>query len=136
MPLRRSTPDPVLDVGAVFPILRARARVGIRLHPRRGPDPGLAASKMGGPIVWPAGEVRPVCNENEVTWDFDRPSHQHARIVTHNEPYVPMLQLRKSDIPEIPFPGRADLMQLLWCPHYHGKCLGPICRAHWRSDAE
>jgi hypothetical protein len=136
MRLRRSTPAPILDVGAVFPILRARARVGLRLHPRRGPDPGLAASKMGGPIVWPAGEAWPVCSENEVTSDVDNPNHQNAYTVTHDEPYVPVLQLRKSEIPEMPFPWGADVMQLLWCPHYHGECLGPICRAYWRSEAE
>ena len=135
MHLRRTTPAPVLNIGALFPILRSRARVGLRLNPRRGPDPGLAASKMGGPIAWPSGEAWPVCNENEVTWDFDKPNHKEARIVTHDEPYVPVLQLLKSDVPEMPFPEGTGVMQLLWCPHYHGECLGPICRIYWRSEA-
>src|SRR5262249_54145036 len=103
MHLRRTTPAPVLDVAALLPILRERARVGLRLNPRRGPDPGLAASKMGGPIAWPTGEAWPVCIEDEVTWDFTHGGGA-ARTVTHHEPYVPVLQLRQSEMPELPFP--------------------------------
>src|SRR5262249_49720968 len=37
-------------------------------------------------------------------------------------------------LPDVRIPTVCD-MQLLWCPHYHGKCLGPICRGYWRSEA-
>ena len=37
----------------------------------------------------------------------------------HCQPYLPLLQLRRADFPTLPFPGDADLFQLLWCPYVH-----------------
>jgi hypothetical protein len=39
----------------------------------------------------------------------------------HQDPaaLVPVLQLYARDIPELPFPGQTDLLQLLWCPNWH-----------------
>jgi len=50
----------------------------------------------------------------------------------HNVPYLPVLQLRRSEYPCLPFPGDTDLFQLLWCPmiHFEGTadscCIGAI----------
>ncbi|MCC6539251.1 MAG: hypothetical protein IT162_16990 [Bryobacterales bacterium] len=33
--------------------------------------------------------------------------------------YLPLLQLRRAEFAELPWPRHADLMQLLWCPHVH-----------------
>jgi hypothetical protein len=41
----------------------------------------------------------------------------------HNQPYIPLLQLRRDEYPALPFPGNTDLFQLLLCPHVH--FLGP-----------
>jgi uncharacterized protein CbrC (UPF0167 family) len=37
----------------------------------------------------------------------------------HCQPYLPMLQLRRDEFPDFPFPNDADLFQLLWCPYVH-----------------
>lgn len=37
----------------------------------------------------------------------------------HNTAYLAILQLRRDEFPELPWPGSADLFQLLWCPRIH-----------------
>jgi len=37
---------------AVFPQLRAFARITTRLHPRKG-SPSVEQSSVGGPLLWP-----------------------------------------------------------------------------------
>lgn len=37
----------------------------------------------------------------------------------HNTPYLAILQLRRDEFPELPWPGSKDLFQLLWCPRIH-----------------
>jgi hypothetical protein len=49
--------------------------------------------------------------------------------------YVPVLQLRREDLPELPFPDGSDLFQLLWCPNDHPPLYAPICRTFWRRRA-
>ena len=41
------------------------------------------------------------------------------RRLPHNTPYAPILQLRRDDFPELPWPPGQDLFQLLWCPQVH-----------------
>jgi uncharacterized protein (TIGR02996 family) len=96
---RCTTPAPPLSVEDVFPELRGTGKVTVRLHPRAGHAP-TDASKIGGMFLWPKKEPWPVCPEHEV-------------------PYVPALQLRKEDVPELGFPDGTDLFQLLWCPKEH-----------------
>ncbi|MFE9861132.1 hypothetical protein [Streptomyces sp. NPDC005780] len=60
--MTRTTPSRPLDVVALFPELAGFRGTTTRLHPRPGaPDP--AASSVGGPMLWPAGEPWPVCSE-------------------------------------------------------------------------
>ncbi|MEV7123779.1 hypothetical protein [Kitasatospora griseola] len=40
-------------------------------------------------------------------------------------PLVPVVQLCAADVPEIPFPEGTDLLQILWCPHWHTTLSGP-----------
>ena len=44
-----------------------------------------------------------------------------ARGITdqHNIAYSPILQLRRDEFPELPWPAGKDLFQLLWCPRVH-----------------
>jgi hypothetical protein len=98
----RTTRPPRYEVAALFPELVGLARQTVRLHPRRGPEPPPDASKLGGHFLWPADEPWPIC---------DRP---HGRLVGAQEAldacaYVPVLQLRRDDFPELLFPGQADL---------------------------
>lgn len=47
---------------ALFPALAAHARSTTRLHPRPG-APAAAHSSVGGPLLWPAGEPWPLCDD-------------------------------------------------------------------------
>ena len=56
----------------------------------------------------------------------------------HQDPaaLIPVLQLYARDIPELPFPGQTDLLQLLWCPNWHDDPWhGPHPVTVWRSAA-
>ncbi|MER5372980.1 hypothetical protein [Streptomyces sp. NPDC002553] len=60
--MTRTTPQRPLDVEALFPELAAFRGTTTRLHPRPG-TPGLSASSVGGPMLWPADEPWPMCGE-------------------------------------------------------------------------
>ncbi|MFG2331223.1 hypothetical protein ACGFMM_16540 [Streptomyces sp. NPDC048604] len=56
------TPYRPLDITVPFPELSAYARTGTRLHPRPGAP--AADSSVGGPLLWPADEAWPVCEQH------------------------------------------------------------------------
>jgi len=58
----RTTPPRPVEVTAVFPELAPLARSAIRLHPRPG-SPSVRDSSVGGPLLWPAGEPWPHCED-------------------------------------------------------------------------
>ncbi|MFJ6797200.1 hypothetical protein [Streptomyces sp. NPDC091268] len=58
----RTTPPRPVEVTAVFPELASLARPAIRLHPRPG-TPSVTDSSVGGPLLWPAGEPWPHCED-------------------------------------------------------------------------
>ncbi|MEU8341183.1 hypothetical protein AB0C74_05775 [Spirillospora sp. NPDC048832] len=60
--MTRTTPPRPVDIAAVFPELAPLARTATRLHPRPG-SPGVRDSSVGGPLLWPADEPWPVCEE-------------------------------------------------------------------------
>ncbi|MFD6423656.1 hypothetical protein [Streptomyces sp. NPDC060198] len=57
-----TTPPRPLDVAALFPQLAPLAREATRLHPRPG-APSVHDSSVGGPLLWPADEPWPYCEE-------------------------------------------------------------------------
>jgi hypothetical protein len=59
-----TTPPRPLDVLALFPDLAGHAATATRLHPRPG-APTTADSSIGGPLLWPAGEPWPVCEDGD-----------------------------------------------------------------------
>lgn len=126
----RTTGAPRFDVAALIPEFASLAKQTVRLHPRPGPEPGANASKLGGRILWPADEPWPICTEPEWRREGDTsPPHQHI--------YIPILQLRRDEFPELAFPGDADLFQLLWCPNFHEEpFLIPVCRVFWRRASD
>ncbi|MEW1550381.1 hypothetical protein [Streptomyces tsukubensis] len=63
----RTPPRPV-EVTAVFPELAPLARPAIRLHPRPG-SPSTGDSSVGGPLLWPAGESWPHCEDTHLHVD-------------------------------------------------------------------
>jgi hypothetical protein len=118
-------PIPV-DMAAHFPGLVPLARRTTRLHPRLG-TPGVGDSSIGGPLLWPADEPWPVCHAAH----FDRDGGDHPPC-----PRVPVAQLFARDVPDLPFPDGADVLQLLWCPLEHGddSCPEPI--VVWRAAVD
>ncbi|MFE9815853.1 hypothetical protein [Streptomyces sp. NPDC005773] len=57
-----TTPPRPFDVTALFPQLAPLARTATRLHPRPG-SPTVHDSSVGGPLLWPADEPWPHCDE-------------------------------------------------------------------------
>jgi hypothetical protein len=60
-----TTPGARATLLAEFPELAEYGRVAVRLHPRPG-APGVRESSVGGPLLWPADEAWPVCDEEHV----------------------------------------------------------------------
>ncbi|WP_030765142.1 hypothetical protein [Streptomyces sp. NRRL F-2664] len=117
-----TTPPRPLDVEALFPGLAAHRATATRLHPRPG-RPTVRDSHVGGPLLWPAGEPWPECEE----------PHPHAG------PLLAVAQLHTRDIPDLAAgPDGCDLLQLLWCPFdLHGPTgHGMHVRLTWRRSAE
>ncbi|MGW5330621.1 hypothetical protein [Streptomyces sp. NPDC004014] len=57
-----TTPPRPFDITALFPELAPLARTATRLHPRPG-SPTVHDSSVGGPLLWPASEPWPYCDE-------------------------------------------------------------------------
>lgn len=116
-----------------YPELAAFERTAVRLHPRRG-LPTAEDSSVGGPMVWPAGDARPKCgDEHDIAPGEPDPDEVDM---------VPVLQLHRRDVPSgalLPpgwmFPGRSDLLQVLWCPYPHMDTYAPRARLFWRERA-
>jgi hypothetical protein len=50
---------------------------------------------------------------------------------------VPVLQLARADVAELPWPADTDLFQLLWCPRDHeDSYFAPRCSAWWRRTGQ
>ncbi|MGW0753595.1 hypothetical protein [Streptomyces sp. NPDC002587] len=117
-----TTPPRPLDVEALFPELAAHRGTATRLHPRAG-SPGAGDSHVGGPLLWPADEPWPACDE------------QHE----HSGPLLAVAQLYSGDVPDLPAgPDGCDLLQVFWCPFdRHGPTgHGMHVRLRWRRSAE
>ncbi|MGW3897666.1 hypothetical protein ACWD6L_20995 [Micromonospora profundi] len=74
----RTTPPRPLDITALFPELREHSITATRLHPRPG-DPTVADSSVGGPLLWPADEEWPVCDDAGAhePWNLTTPAALH-----------------------------------------------------------
>ncbi|WP_405533123.1 hypothetical protein OG592_38265 [Streptomyces avidinii] len=128
--MSRTTPPRSVDVTAVFPQLAPLARPATRLHPRPG-SPTPYDSSVGGPLLWPADEPWPYCDELHGL-------HDSAVDEWHEgpNPMLPVAQLYVRDIPLLRPPGQADLLQVLWCPFEHEPDYKPPTALFWRSSAE
>lgn len=118
---------------------------------------------MGWPFLWPASEPWPVCDKKypELIAGYEasiarlRPLKLDGYEYTdedvargreslmecieecrrgHNASYLPVLQLIRSDFPEMPFPEDMDLFQLLWCGNVHFEG-GSGYLVYWRQKA-
>ncbi|WP_326737871.1 hypothetical protein [Streptomyces sp. NBC_01022] len=77
-----TTPARPFDVTALFPQLGPLARTATRLHPRPG-SPTVHDSSVGGPLLWPADEPWPYCEE---------PHDKHAAPVAHSPDDIRLLR--------------------------------------------
>ncbi len=125
----RTTPAPRIDIAAAIPAFAALAKQTVRLHPRSGSEPPMNASKLGGRFLWSQDESWPICTEpkGEREESFS-PPHEHM--------YVPVLQLRRDEFPELAFPDGTNLFQLLWCPNNHELSHSPVRKVFWRAEIE
>jgi hypothetical protein len=135
----KTTPLPRANVLDALPELANQTATAIRLHPRRGDVPGLAASKLGGVFLWPDDESWPTMpsqrpqwwadNFEFGDWSWDFPDGTPIALMS-------VLQINADDVPDFPFPPGKDLLQLLWypldmeMPPYH---CAP--RVFWRTSA-
>jgi hypothetical protein len=93
-------------------------------------------------MLWPASESWPTCENPWFYWDLDDSAAQpdEARPHTHPNPLVPVLQLFARDAPNLTYPPRADLLQVLWCPVTHAQLPGeedaysPAVLVKWRDS--
>ncbi|MEU2165342.1 hypothetical protein [Streptomyces sp. NPDC019208] len=107
----RTAPPRPADVETLLPEVAAyRKEEAIRLHPRAG-APGVLDSPVGGPLLRPAGEPWPHC-------DDDAPDTERAPDGPGPRPMVPAPQLFASGVPGLPFPEGTDVLQLLGCMPY------------------
>ena len=108
---------PSIDLATWFNLPKKRA---VLLYPRRAHVSDPFAPKMAGQFAWPKSENWAIC-------------------VDHGVFFVPALQLRVEDVPELGFPGDTDLFQLLWCSDDHDEehdceAYGPKTRTFlWQS---
>ncbi|WP_406397222.1 DUF1963 domain-containing protein [Streptomyces uncialis] len=119
-----------LDVGELIPGLAALAMRTTMLSPKPG-APGVGDSSIGGPLLWPAGEPWPYCEQpgHRTSYDDESPAGP--------VPVVPVVQLFARDVPELRFPEGKDVLQVVWCPLIHPDELDVALPAlHWRDEAE
>ncbi|MEV7402042.1 DUF1963 domain-containing protein [Streptomyces sp. NPDC091267] len=126
--MTRTTPPRPLDVEALFPEVAAYRRKTVRLHPRGG-NPGTGESSLGGPLLWPRSLAWPHCTDDHPRTAFAPPRAAGAL------PLVPVLQLYAREVPELPFPAGADVLQVLWCPFDHAAGYVPRPELYWRDSS-
>ncbi|WP_037627006.1 hypothetical protein [Streptomyces aureus] len=61
----------------------------------------------------------------------DRPLPQDGPV-----PLIPVVQVYAADVPALPRPAGADLLQVLWCPFDHDEDYLPAVELRWRSSAD
>ncbi|MEU8289773.1 hypothetical protein [Streptomyces pseudogriseolus] len=95
MVLVRTTPPRPVEVTELFPELAPLTRPAIRLHPRPG-SPSVKDSSVGGPLLWPADEPWPHCEDAHLHGDSgfrESPAairlDRYRRAQRHDDPYGP-----------------------------------------------
>ena len=102
--------NPATSPGDVRLLRRVRAAAASRppSNPRFTPEESTIINRIDAGHPWPEGPVA----------------------------MLPVLQLNIRDIPLLRPPGRADLLQVLWCPFDHPPKPHPSTAVFWRSAAE
>lgn len=115
-----------------FPEVAGLGRMTTLLYPRAG-NPGVHASSMGGPLLWPHDEEWQYCEAK----DHYKPLRQPVETVgPFGVALVPVLQLYARDFPDLEFPHGTDLLQVLWCPLLHPPSHAPLPYLRWRRTSD
>lgn len=80
---------------------------------------------MGGKLLWPADEPWPTC-----------PGPHFGTYDEEPVAAVPLFQLYRRDVAQLPFPDGVDVLQVLWCPREHPNTQsgGPKTALVWRDS--
>lgn len=129
----------------ISPMTLDRARDLVRMEKMMRLDPKIDAIRaqqqigLGLPKLTAAEEAEARHRYDEALAQFEQLKQPH------NDFYQPLLQLRRDDFPELPWPSDKDLLHVLWCPHLHlwgnhGPSVGfsqqtPGHRIVWRAEA-
>ncbi|MFJ7073505.1 hypothetical protein [Streptomyces sp. NPDC098781] len=84
---------------------------------------------------WARSEDEPITPEEEAIHDRSRPK-KIASPYTDPVPLLPVAQLYARDVPGLPVPDGADLLQILWCPFIDHEGDIPAIHMRWRCADE
>lgn len=130
--MNRTVPLLPFHVTEQFPEVADLAKPTTLLYPRAG-APGVHTSSMGGPLLWPADEPWLFCEAP----DHYKPLRQPVETVgPFGVALLPVLQLYARDVPDLPLPAGADLLQVLWCPLLHPPHHAPLPVLCWRRTCD
>ncbi|MDG5801860.1 DUF1963 domain-containing protein [Streptomyces ossamyceticus] len=123
--------DPPYDLDDLVPELAALGRRTTLLLPKSG-SPEVRESSLGGPMLWPADEAWPSC-EQPGHWAWPNEKNPAGTVSM-----VPVVQLFSRDVPELSFPEGMDVLQLVWCPliHPRDQACAALPKLYWRSEAD
>ncbi|MFP3988306.1 hypothetical protein U9R90_12505 [Streptomyces sp. E11-3] len=132
----RTIPEPPFELSALIPEFADLARETTLLYPRSG-NPGVEQSSMGGPLLWPADEPWPYCDQPG-HWTCGPGSSAWEKVTPETVPMVPVIQLFARDVPGLSFPPGKDVVQLVWCALLHEQDPAGVVlpRMYWRNEAE
>lgn len=115
--------------GSGFARHTAAVRLQRRAEARRLRDPD-------GP--WHTPEEEAIRERNDAVYmamiDSDPPWPEEPE--DRPTPMLPVAQLYLRDVPLLRPPGRADLLQVLWCPYDHASFPKPSTALFWRTESE
>lgn len=84
---------------------------------------------------WSRSEDEPSTPEEEAIYDRSKPKKVDSPH-TDPVPLLPVAQLYARDVPGLPTPDGADLLQILWCPFMDHEDDMPAIRVRWRRADE
>lgn len=127
--MTRSFAGPPYDLDELIPERAVPGRRTTLLLPERG-SPAVRDRSLGGPMLWPADGPWPSCGQSG-QWAWPNEKNPAGTV-----PMVLILQLFATDVPELPFSERTDVLRLVRCPliHPHDQACAAPPRLYWREE--
>ncbi|NUR69249.1 MAG: hypothetical protein HOU81_00255 [Hamadaea sp.] len=111
--MTRTTPPRPLDIADAFPELTAYATTATRLHPRPG-APAVGDSSIAGPLLWPADEPWPVCEDggdHYVNRLLTPQTVRHMRAVYASGDFDDLTEDDKAQVPDYDYSEPESLVE-------------------------